>query len=92
MAVKVGINGQYWRFCKDWCMNVPNKQLITLKKLSEKGMQQNEKNYMKELQLRASKGSIAAKRAQEIRKKYFEYKEQLLIPPPRSYTKRQAPR
>lgn len=72
--VKVGIAGQYWRFCDNWCMSVPNKKLIVLKKLSQKGMEQCESDYRKELTARSKKGSIAAKQALEIRKRYFEEK------------------
>lgn len=74
--VRVGIKGQYWRFCKDWCASIPNKTNLVLKLLTEKEMSKKETEYRKELSARASKGSVAAAKALEIRKMYFEQKAQ----------------
>ena len=72
--IRAGIKGQYWRFCKDWCAMMPDKTHIVLKLLNEVEMKKMEAEYRKELTSRAAKGSVAAAKALEIRKLYFEQK------------------
>lgn len=73
--VRVGIKNQYWRFCKDWCATIPDKTHLVLSLLSEGGMKKKETEFRKELSARAAKGSRAAALALEIRKQYFEQKQ-----------------
>lgn len=74
--IKMGIKGQYWKFCDDWYMSAEGSNKLVLNHTNAAGMKKKEADFQKELKALADKKNAAAKTALELRKQYFELEEQ----------------
>ncbi len=74
--LRADVKGQYWRYSKDWSINIAEKNKLRIIHLTEDKAAQKEKDFRAELQARAKKGDLAAQKALELREKYFEAKAQ----------------
>lgn len=67
------VKGQYWHFDENWCLSIANKNVLKLEKVNAGAVKKKEVAF--ENSLKAIKSPVAQK-ALEIRKKYFETKDE----------------
>lgn len=67
------VKGQYWHFDENWCLSIANKNVLKLEKVNAGAVKKKEVAF--ENSLKAIKNPVAQK-ALEIRKKYFETKDE----------------
>lgn len=70
--VRADIRAQYWRFCEDWCLNIAEKNKLKLTQITPGSAEAREDEYREELEKRAQKGDIYARKALWLRKEYFQ--------------------
>lgn len=74
--VRADIKAQYWKYCEDWSLNIAEKTKLKLMRLTEGLKKKKENEYRAELTKRSKAGDIAARKALELRKRYFALKEE----------------
>lgn len=70
--VRADIRGQYWHFCEEWCLNIAEKNKLKLTHVTPGALKAREAGYREELNKRARKGDIYAKKALQLRAEYFQ--------------------
>ncbi len=75
--VRHDVRGQYWAYCDDWSLNIAGNSKLRVIRLTESVRKKKETEFRNELSRRAKMGDTAAKKALEIRKRYFELKEKM---------------
>ncbi len=69
------VAGQYWQFAKEWCLSISGKNALLVSHVSEAVIKKRENAFQRELEIR-SKKDVAAKKMLELRKEYFNRKEE----------------
>ena len=70
--VRHDIKGQYWKMSDEWCLHIAKKNQLILTRLNDDVAANKEKEFINELKKRIKEGNVYAKKALELRLRYFE--------------------